>query len=113
MHMYPVNGACHDRKNEDTAFSYRDANWAQVIVGVDPDPANNQKMSAWAKGYWEALHPFSSGGAYVNFMMEEGQERVRASYRGNYDRLMRIKSQYDPNNLFRVNQNIQPEPVVA
>lgn len=113
MHMYPVNGACHDRKNEDTAFSYRDANWAQVIVGVDPDPANNQKMSAWAKAYWEALHPFSSGGAYVNFMMEEGQERVRASYRDNYDRLMRIKSQYDPNNLFRVNQNIQPEPVVA
>ena len=54
-------------------------------------------------GYWEALHPHSSGGAYVNFMMEEGQDRVRASYRENYDRLAEVKARYDPDNLFRVN----------
>jgi FAD/FMN-containing dehydrogenase len=106
MHLYPINGACHKKENEDTAFSYRDANWAQVIVGVDPDPANNEKLSSWAKEYWEAVHPFSAGGAYVNFMMEEGPDRVRKSYRDNYERLAKIKTKYDPQNLFRVNQNI-------
>ena len=109
MHLYPISGACHNKKNTDTAFSYRDANWAQVIVGVDPDPANNEKISAWAKEYWEALHPFSSGGAYVNFMMEEGQDRIKASYRDNYDRLAKIKAKYDPANFFKVNQNIAPQ----
>lgn len=109
MHLYPINGACQKRKNKDTAFSYRDANWAQVMVGVDPDPANGAKISAWAKDYWEALHPFSAGGAYINFMMEEGQERIKASYRDNYERLVRIKTKYDPGNLFRVNQNIKPK----
>lgn len=108
MHLYPINGAAHNKKNEDTAFAYRDANWAQVIVGVDSDAANKEKLATWAKDYYEALHPFSSGGAYVNFMMEEGQDRIKASYRGNYERLTKIKSKYDPNNFFRVNQNIQP-----
>ena len=108
MHMYPINGAVHKRKNEDSAFGYRDANWAQVIVGVDPDPANKEKLATWAKEYYEALHPFSSGGAYINFMMEEGQDRVKASYRGNYEKLTKIKSKYDPQNFFRVNQNIEP-----
>lgn len=110
MHMYPINGAAHKRKNEDSAFGYRDANWAQVIVGVDPDPANKEKLATWAKEYYEALHPFSSGGAYVNFMMEEGQERVKASYRGNYEKLAKIKAKYDPDNFFKVNQNIIPKP---
>lgn len=109
MHLYPINAACHKKKNKDTAFSYRDANWAQVMVGVDPDPANGQKISAWARDYWEALHPLSAGGAYINFMMEEGQERIKASYRDNYERLVRIKTKYDPDNLFRVNQNIKPK----
>lgn len=108
MHLYPINGAAHNKKSDDMAFAYRDANWAQVIVGVDPDPASKDKLATWAKEYYEALHPFSSGGAYVNFMMEEGQERVKASYRGNYEKLTKIKAKYDPDNFFRVNQNIQP-----
>ena len=108
MHMYPINGAGHNKKNNDTAFAYRDANWAQVMVGVDADAANKGKLETWAKEYWEALHPFSSGGAYINFMMEEGQERVKASYRDNYDRLAKVKAKYDSDNFFRVNQNIQP-----
>ncbi|MFN2617496.1 MAG: BBE domain-containing protein, partial [Thermoleophilaceae bacterium] len=58
--------------------------------------------------YWEALHPYSAGGAYVNFMMEEGQDRIKATYQDNYDRLVQLKAKYDPNNLFRVNQNIPP-----
>jgi FAD/FMN-containing dehydrogenase len=108
MHLYPINGQAHKKNNEDTAFSYRDANWAQVIVGIDPDPENGEKLSTWTREYWSALHPFSAGGAYVNFMMDEGQDRVRAAYRENYERLAKIKSKYDPKNLFRVNQNIKP-----
>ena len=108
MHMYPIDGAVHRVGKSDTAFSYRDSMWAEVIVGVDPDPANNESIMSWTKEYWEALHPYSAGGAYVNFMMDEGQERIRATYRHNYDRLVAVKNRYDPTNLFRVNQNIRP-----
>jgi FAD/FMN-containing dehydrogenase len=109
MHLYPIDGAAHDVSNDATPWSYRGANWAQVIVGVDPDPAKADVIEAWAKAYHDALHPHSAGGAYVNMMMDEGQERVRASYRDNYPRLARVKATYDPQNLFRVNQNIAPE----
>jgi FAD/FMN-containing dehydrogenase len=109
MHLYPADGAAHDVGPDDTAWSYRDATWSQVMVGVDPDPARASDLRQWAVGYWEAVHPYSAGGAYVNFMMaDEGQERVQATYRGNYDRLARVKAQYDPDNVFRVNQNIRP-----
>ncbi len=108
MHLYPVNGAVHKIGSNETAWSYRDTTWAQVIVGVDPNPANNKGMIEWASNYWDALHPYSAGGAYVNFMMEEGEERVKATYRDNYDRLAAIKAKYDPENFFRVNQNIKP-----
>ncbi|HEX9772711.1 MAG TPA: FAD-binding oxidoreductase [Steroidobacteraceae bacterium] len=108
VHLYPINGAAHKVASDATAFSYRDANWAEVIVGVDPDPKNADKITRWTKEYWEALHPYSAGGAYVNFMMDEGQERIRASFRGNYQRLAEVKKKYDPKNFFRVNQNIQP-----
>jgi hypothetical protein len=110
MHLYPVNGAAHKARNNDTPWSYRDAVWSEVIVGVDPDPANKDRITAWAKDYWEALHPYGAGGAYVNFMMEgEGEDRIRATYRDNYERLALIKETYDPKNFFRVNQNIPPE----
>jgi FAD/FMN-containing dehydrogenase len=106
--MYPIDGAAHDVGESETAWSYRDARWAQVIVGVDPDPAKAPELRDWAVGYWEATHPYSAGGAYVNFMMDEGQERVKATYRENYAWLARVKATYDPENVFRVNQNIQP-----
>jgi FAD/FMN-containing dehydrogenase len=108
MHLYPINGAARRVGKNDTAYSYRDATFAEVIVGVDPDPANKDKITNWCKDYFDALHPYSAGGAYVNFMMEEGQERVRAAFRDNYDRLAAIKKKYDPANFFRVNQNIRP-----
>jgi hypothetical protein len=108
MHLYPVNGKVHRVGETDTAFSHRDAVWSEVIVGVDPDPANCDRIVNWARNYYEALHPFGAGGAYLNFMMEEGEERIRATYRGNYDRLAAIKAKYDPDNFFRVNQNIRP-----
>jgi FAD/FMN-containing dehydrogenase len=108
MHLYPISGAPHRVGRNDTAFSYRDSNWAQVIVGVDPNPANNPKIISWTREYWDALHPYSAGGAYVNMMMDEGEDRIKASYRDNYDRLAAIKRKYDPANFFRVNQNIRP-----
>lgn len=108
MHLYPIDGAAGRVPDDATAFAYRDGGWAGVIVGVDPDPANAGAISQWAKDYWDELHPTSAGGAYVNFMMDEGQDRVRASYRGNYDRLARIKRRYDPDNTFHLNQNIRP-----
>jgi FAD/FMN-containing dehydrogenase len=108
MHLYPIDGAASRVGKTDTAWSYREARWAEVIVGVDPDPKNRNRITEWTKGYWEALHPYSAGGAYVNFMMDEGQERVRATYRENYDRLVQVKDRYDPGNLFSVNQNIRP-----
>jgi FAD/FMN-containing dehydrogenase len=109
MHMYPIDGAAHDVAPSDTAWSYRDANWGSVFAGVDPDPANVDAIRQWSIDYFEALHPYSAGGAYVNMMMDEGQERVRAAYRDNYDRLARIKASYDPDNVFRINQNIEPK----
>jgi FAD/FMN-containing dehydrogenase len=108
MHLYPIDGAVQDVANSDTPFSYRDVNWAEVIVGVDPDPANAGVIRDWTVDYWEATHPHSAGGAYVNFMMDEGHARVRATYRDNYDRLAAAKATYDPANVFRVNQNIEP-----
>ena len=108
MHLYPISGVASRVGNDETPWAYRDANYAGVIVGVDPDPANAEKITEWCKAYWDATHPYSSGGAYSNFMMDEGQERVQASYKHNYDRLARIKKEYDPNNFFSVNQNIRP-----
>jgi FAD/FMN-containing dehydrogenase len=108
MHLYPINGAAARVGRTETAWNYRDANWAQVMVGVDPDPANKEKITKWTKDYFDALHPFSAGGAYVNFMMDEGEDRVKATYGENYRRLAEIKAKYDPANLFRVNQNIKP-----
>ena len=109
MHMYPIDGAAHDVDSADTAWAYRDANWGSVFAGVDPDPSNVSAVRGWSIDYFEELHPYSAGGAYVNMMMDEGQERVRASYGGNYDRLAAIKATYDPDNTFRVNQNIHPK----
>ncbi len=109
MHLYPIDGAVHRVPEDASAWAYRDATFSEVIVGVDPDPANAARIKQWTVDYWEATHPFSAGGAYVNFMMDdEGQERVRATYGSNYDRLSRIKAEYDPDNIFRINQNIRP-----
>jgi len=108
MHLYPLNGAAQRVGKNDTAYSFREALFAEVIVGVDPDPANARKLTDWCKNYYDALHPYAAGGAYINFMMDEGQERVQASFRDNYGRLAAIKKKYDPTNFFCVNQNIRP-----
>lgn len=108
MHLYPISGAAGRVGKTETPWAYRDAKYAGVFVGIDPDPVNAEKITKWAKDYWNALHPYSSGGAYLNFIMNEGQERIKASYKDNYERLSQIKKKYDPANFFRVNQNIVP-----
>lgn len=108
MHMYPISGAASRVGKNDTPWAYRDAKYAGVIVGVDPDPANAEKITSWSKAYWDALHPYSAGGTYLNFIMDEGQDRIKSSYKDNYERLTKIKNKYDPANFFRVNQNIIP-----
>jgi FAD/FMN-containing dehydrogenase len=110
MHLYPVGGAVQRVGAQQTAYAHRQARYAQVIVGVDPEPANLDRMTGWARAYHDALHPHSAGGAYVNMMMDdEGPDRVRASYRGNFTRLVEVKRRYDPDNAFHVNQNIAPD----
>jgi hypothetical protein len=109
-HLYPIDGAAHKVGKNDTPWAYRDAIWSEVIVGVDPDPANKDRITAWAKAYYDALHPYGAGGAYVNFMMDgEGEDRIRATYGKNYAKLAQIKAKYDPKNFFHVNQNIRPD----
>ena len=108
MHLYPIDGAAARTAADATAFPYRDGGWIGVIVGVDPDPANAELIARWARDYWSDLHPTAAGGTYVNFLMDEGEDRVRASFGGNYDRLAEVKRRYDPENTFHVNQNIRP-----
>jgi FAD/FMN-containing dehydrogenase len=107
MHMYSIDGAASRVANDETAWGYRHAQWAQVIAGVDPDPANADAISEWARGYSDALKPYVLAGGYSNFAMDE-PDRVRGMYGANYERLARVKAHYDPENLFRVNQNIAP-----
>jgi FAD/FMN-containing dehydrogenase len=107
-HVYPIDGAANDVATGDTAFAFRDATWSQVFIGVDPDPSSAPALKEWTIAYWEALHPYSAGGAYVNFMMDEGQERVQATYGPNHDRLAQVKKAVDPDNVFRNTQNIVP-----
>jgi FAD/FMN-containing dehydrogenase len=108
MHLYPIDGAAARVPDDATAFPYRDGGWIGNIVGVDPDPANAEAITQWTRDYFADLHAMSAGGTYVNFMMDEGEDRVRAAYRGNYERLAQVKGRYDPENTFHVNQNIPP-----
>lgn len=108
MHLYPINGASRRVPNDATAFAYRDANFACVIAGMWPDPADNERNIAWVRNYWEAIHPHSEPGGYVNFMAGDDQHRVQDNYAGNYNRLLEVKRRYDPDNLFQMNQNIVP-----
>lgn len=108
MHLYPIDGAAMRVDAGATAFPYRGGGWAGTIVGVDPDPANAAAITDWARNYWDELHPTSAGGVYVNFLGQEGDARVRSAYGANYARLARVKAQYDPQNVFHINQNIPP-----
>jgi FAD/FMN-containing dehydrogenase len=108
MHLYPINGAVHDTASTDTAFAHRDATFAPVIAGMWPDPADNTDNIRWVRDYYNATAPHSNQGGYINFMADDDNDRIHANYNENYDRLVAIKRQYDPDNLFHLNQNIRP-----
>ena len=109
MHLYPIDGAVHRVAQDATAWTTRDATWSMVIAGIDADAEKAGALKTWGRDYWRAIHPFNLAGAYVNFMMDdELQGRVQATYGENYQRLSSVKARYDPENLFRVNQNIVP-----
>jgi hypothetical protein len=109
MHLYPIDGAVRRVAKTATAWSTRDATWSMVIAAIDADSKKAEALKAWGRGYWKAVHPYNSGGAYVNFMMDdESEDRLQATYGENFARLAQIKAEFDPKNLFRVNQNIEP-----
>ena len=108
VHIYPINGAAQRVGPEEAAFGHRDATFAPVIAGMWPDPAQNEANIAWVKDYYAATAPHSEEGGYVNFAASDDHDRVRANYGVNYHRLVEVKRRYDPDNLFRVNQNIKP-----
>jgi len=108
VHLYPIDGAVQRIGAADTAFSYRDVAFSPVIAGMWEDPADNDANIAWVRGYHEALQPFAAEGGYINFMDGDDQGRIKDNYRGNYERLVAIKAEYDPDNLFHLNQNIRP-----
>ena len=108
VHLYPIDGAVQRVGADETAFAYRDVNFSPVIAGMWESPADNTANIAWVRGYHQALEPYSAEGGYINFMDGDDQSRIKANYRGNYQRLAAIKASYDPANLFHLNQNIQP-----
>ena len=108
MHLYPINGACHDVAADATSFGHRDANFAMVVLAASDNPANDAAHTKWVRDYSAAVAPYSEPGGYINFMDDDDSGRVRDNYGINYDRLVQIKRRYDPHNLFRINQNIAP-----
>ena len=108
MHLYPIDGAVQDVAADATAFAHRGANFAPVIAGMWPDPADNAANTAWVRDYHAALEPHASTGGYINFMAADDQGRIRDNYGPGYDRLAAVKRTYDPANLFHLNQNILP-----
>jgi hypothetical protein len=108
VHIYPINGACHDVGPDETAFGHRDATFATVIAGMWPDPAANEASTRWVKDYYAAIAPHSEPGGYINFAAADDQGRVSDNFGANYARLREVKRSYDPENLFHLNQNIVP-----
>jgi FAD/FMN-containing dehydrogenase len=106
--LQQAGGETARRGASDTAYGNRDANWNFIPCAISEDPAEDARNIAWVRGVFDAMRPFATGGVYVNDLGEEGEDRIRAAYGTNYDRLARVKAKYDPTNLFRLNQNIRP-----
>ena len=109
MHLYPMDGAPQEVDPDATAFGYRDADFSVNIVGVWEDAAGTDEHVAWVRDYYDAIHPHSGyEGGYTNFMSADDQDRVRENYGPAYERLARLKAEWDPENRFRFNQNVEP-----
>lgn len=102
------DGAVNRVDDDATAFGYRDHSYILLIMSLWPDPADSDRNIAWTRGLYEALKPFTRPGVYVNYLGEEGEDRVKEAYGNKYQRLVALKNKYDPANLFHLNQNIAP-----
>ncbi len=112
IHIHQLGGAMNRVAADATAFWHRNEGFVVNIIGMWPTPVDNDKHTGWARGLFAALEP-SMHGAYINFLGDEGEARIRAAYGLNYERLVALKSKYDPTNLFRLNQNIRPDEATA
>lgn len=108
-----IGGATTRPAPASAAYAHRDAQFVMNVHGRWEDPADDKRCVGWARDFFNASAPFASGGVYVNFLTADEGDRVRTAYGPNYDRLAQVKRKYDPTNLFRVNQNIQPARELA
>ncbi|MEX2551563.1 MAG: FAD-binding oxidoreductase [Actinomycetota bacterium] len=109
LKVFPIGGAFGRLGEEDSAMSHRSAPWVININSRWVDPHESGRHMQWTRELWSAVRPFSTGGVYVNFLGDEGEDRVREAYGpAKYERLVALKNKYDPTNLFRLNQNIKP-----
>jgi len=114
---HQLGGAVRRVDRDATAFGYRDVEYSFTSLGVCTDAAEAEKCVRWARDFWDAMQPFSTGGAYVNYLgreADEGAGRIEAAYGPEkYARLVALKNKYDPTNLFRLNQNIKPSQTTS
>src|SRR5215207_4096589 len=106
--LQQMHGAASRVDPAATAFPHRDEHYDLIILSQWADPADSEKNIEWTRAFFEAMQPFFERGVYVNNLGEEGEDRVKAAYGANYDRLLTLKDKYDPTNLFRLNQNFRP-----
>jgi hypothetical protein len=110
LFLLPIDGALNHLPVDHSPVGNRDAAMIINIAASWENESDDQANIAWARNTWEDVREFSTGGTYINFLTEEeGDNRIQAAYGSNYDRLVEIKSKWDPKNLFRVNKNIAPQ----
>jgi FAD/FMN-containing dehydrogenase len=110
LSVFQLGGAIQRFDEQAMAVSHRNAEYVIAINTGWADPKDTEKQMQWTRDLWTAIRPFSSGGVYVNFLSaDDGEDRVRAAYgETKFERLVQLKSKYDPQNLFQVNKNIKP-----
>jgi hypothetical protein len=107
-HLYPLDGAAARVPEACAAWPWREATFAQMAVGMSDGPGNEEELRGWSTAFCADLGPHALGGVYSNFLMDEGPAAARASYGTSYERLARVKARFDPDNVFRANQNVEP-----
>jgi hypothetical protein len=112
--LFPLNGALNNLPEDHSPVGNRDAAWVMNIAASWEQSGDDKTNIAWARQAWQEMRKFSTGGTYINFLTEdEGDERIQAAYGNNYQRLIEVKTKWDPKNLFRINKNIAPQANLA
>jgi FAD/FMN-containing dehydrogenase len=106
--IQPLGGQVHRVDEDQSAMGWRKAKWALHALGTWEDPAEDDAQIAWVRALASSVEPWAQAGTYLNYLMDEGEGRVRASFGPKYDRMLELKNKYDPTNFFSLNQNIKP-----